>query len=140
MAVGTGTEIRGTNPSMMEVKSISTTGGTTAETSPVTTSRVAGAVRGEAMVSPMTAATIRVEAPGVTATSSTAAAATEAAVRAGTMASLGDGGSGVLASRAHPGAVTALARPLGPIADEGTMRARIATSDRAVAQEGPLAL
>ena len=128
MAADSGTEIRGTGAT-----SSTTAGRATAVMSSAITSKAAGAVRGETAVSPMTAAAIRVEAHGVIATSSTAAAATRAAARAGITAIPRDGGSGVLASRAHPGAVKMLARPLGPIAVGKMTRARTAMSDRAVA-------
>ena len=112
-------------------------------------------VHGRGATSPTAAAgvtaveslTIPVEASGTAhgvrgeiATSRTAVVAMEAAVRAEATASPTTGGSGVLAGRAHPGAVRVLARPLGPTALGRTTRTGTAMSDRAAAQQGLLAL
>ena len=99
-----------------------------------------GAARGDTVASPTTAAAIQAGVRGEIATSRTAVVAMEAAVRAEATASPTTGGSGVLAGRAHPGAVRVLARPLGPTALGRTTRTGTAMSDRAAAQQGLLAL
>ena len=134
-AADSSTEVRGRGAT-----SPTTAGGAIAAVSPTITDKAGGAVRGEMAVSPMTAVAIRAEAHGETATSPTTAVVMEAAAQAEATASPTTGGSGVLASRAHPGAVRVLTRPLGPIAVGRTTRARTATSDRAAAQQGLPAL
>ena len=89
--------------------------GAMAAGSPMTLDKVDGTVRGDTVASPMTAM------------------AMEAAVRAGATAGQTVGGNRVLVGRAHPGAVRAPTRPLGPIAVGKTTRAKTAMSDRAAA-------
>ena len=92
-----------------------------------------GTARGHMVASPMTAAAIRAGVRGEIATSRTTAVAMEAAVRAGATAGRAVGGNRVLVGRAHPGAVRAPTRPLGPITVGKMTRVRTATSDRAAA-------
>ena len=95
-----------------------------------------GTTRGRMATSPMTAAAIRAGARGETATSRMTAATKERAVQAGAMESLVAGGSRDPAGRAHLGAVTTPARPLGRIAHGRTTETGTAVSDRAAAQQG----
>ena len=130
-AADSGTEIRGTG-----VASTTTAGRATAVMSSAITGKAAGAVRGETAVSPMTAAAIRAGARGETATSRMTAATKERVVQAGAMESLVTGGSRDPAGRAHLGAVTTPARPLGRIAHGRMTGTGTAVSDRAAAQQG----
>ena len=128
MAADSNTEVRGRGAT-----SLTAAAGAMAAESPMILDRVDGTAHGDTVASPMTAAAIGAEAHGEIATSLMTAVAMEAAVRAGATAGQTVGGSGVLVGRAHPGAVRAPTRPLGPIAVGKMTRARTAMSDRAVA-------
>ena len=128
MVADSNTEVRGRGAT-----SPTAAAGAMAAESPMILDKVGGTAHGDTVASPMTAAAIGVEAHGEIAASLVTAVAMEAAVRAGATAGRAVGGNRVLVGRAHPGAVRAPTRPLGPIAVGKTTRAKTAMSDRAAA-------